>query len=262
MNCLIELSGIQKSYEKEDGGTNTVLRGLDLTVAEGEFVCIMGNTGCGKTTLINILAGVEKPDKGSIVFRGELCKKGIEREMQKHVGVVFQSDNLLPWRTAYDNVRLPIEIFYRKDRRKPGTRASVEHSLDMVGLIDAQKLYPRELSGGMRQRCSIARALVHNPDILLLDQPFGALDAITRKILNLEFLKIWHKTKKTCVMVTNSVDEAVSLGSRVLFMGSDGTFAQEVAVDIPYESRISGLSKLDIYLKLRAQCDAIARADA
>lgn len=254
-----KLSGISKSYETKDGLLE-VLGGIDLEVREKEFICIMGNSGCGKSTLIKIMEGIESYNKGELVLEGQPFKKGkSSKEIQKKFGIVFQSDNLLEWQNTYKNVELPLKVFGMK--KNIDTDKRVMDMLKLVGLQEYKECLPKELSGGMRQRASIARALVTDPDFLMLDQPFGALDAITRKTLNEELLKIWHTTQKTCVMITNNVNEALYLGNRVLVMSnSPAKIIEEIEVPLSYEERTHDIGLNAVYLELRAHLNQIVRS--
>ncbi|MDR1110752.1 MAG: ABC transporter ATP-binding protein [Deltaproteobacteria bacterium] len=214
-NDFFVVERISKSY-----GSNVVLSDLSLCLEPGEFVCVLGRTGCGKSTLLKIMAGIERPDAGRIIFRGKERAKKNTPLGQSRFGLVFQQDKLMDWRTVSGNVRFPLEIFGGKAGAgtKRDVMARVEEALEIVGLGKFKNLYPHELSGGMRQRVAIARSLVHDPEVLFLDQPFGAVDAITKVALSGELRGLWRRTRKTIVMVTNSVDEALSAGSRVAVM--------------------------------------------
>lgn len=219
----------------------------------------MGNSGCGKSTLIKIMEGILPGDEGSILFDGATPGSQVSKEMQRKFGIVFQSDNLLEWLSVYKNVELPLRVFGKKNKNE--NRKKVMDALTLVGLQDYSDCLPRELSGGMRQRTSIARALVSDPAMLMLDQPFGALDAITRKALNAELLRIWHTTQKTCVMITNNENEALLLGGRVLVMSNPpAKIIHEINVPLTYEERISGIALNPAYLKLRAELASIVRS--
>ncbi|MEM7335989.1 MAG: ABC transporter ATP-binding protein [Chloroflexota bacterium] len=186
-----------------------VLRDVSMTVESQAFVALVGQSGVGKSTLLKILAGLVEPASGHISL-------GDEQVSSENIGIVFQQDNLMPWRTAYENVRLPLEI---KGINGRNARHRVEEMLDLVGLSDAMHSYPAQLSGGMKQRVALARALAAEPSILLLDEPFGALDALTRERMGQELLRIWNAKPVTVVMVTHSITEAVFLADEVLVIG-------------------------------------------
>ncbi|MDX2020295.1 MAG: ABC transporter ATP-binding protein [Deltaproteobacteria bacterium] len=227
MACL-ELRGVAKSYGTGDSATH-VLRNINLKVEQGEFVAIVGYSGAGKTTLMSLLAGLLTPDRGEIVLNGKpMVGPGPDR------GVVFQNYSLLPWLTAYDNIMLAVNQVF-KSWSAEQKRAHVDKFLSMVKLTAAAKKRPHELSGGMRQRVSVARALASNPEILLLDEPLGALDALTRATLQDEIEKIWRENRTTAVLITNDVDEGILLADRIipLSAGPAATLGPEVRVDIP-----------------------------
>ncbi len=253
---LFELNAIRKQY----GSGNTlvtVLDKIDFSVREGEFVCIMGASGSGKSTLLRIMGGIEKQTAGKIRINNNWYKDGIPPMERRDFGYVFQQDNLLAWRTTEKNVNLPLEIFGYKGKQ---WKDRIAEMLDLVGLLNYKECYPHELSGGMRQRASIARALVHDPKALLLDQPFGALDAITRKELGYRLLKIWKETGKTVVMITNSVDEALLLASRIIVLSSaPAKICHIIENDIPYQDRDESLSDNFEYKRLHEQLSNIVR---
>lgn len=225
---ILELSGVCKSYG-EAGRRTDVLRDINLTVEEGEFIAIVGFSGAGKTTLISTIAGLCEPDQGSARLRGEpITGPGPER------GVVFQSYSLMPWLTVAGNIALAVDaVDARLSRAERDDR--VAHFVDMVGLAHAADRRPAELSGGMRQRVAVARALAMSPDILLLDEPLSALDALTRARLQTEIEKIWADDKKTVVMITNDVDEAILLADRIvpLTPAPGATLGPEFKVELP-----------------------------
>lgn len=197
-----------------------------FSVAPNEFVSIIGPSGCGKSTLLRILAGLVIPTSGRVLLDGEPL-----REPQRKIGFVFQHANLMPWRTALRNVMLPLEI--QAVPRAEAERKSRE-LLELVGLTDFADALPRDLSGGMRQRVALARAFVYDPEVLLLDEPFGALDALTRERMNWELLRIWEVRRKTVLMVTHDIQEAVFLSDRVLVMTPlPGRMKREVMIDLP-----------------------------
>lgn len=188
------------------------LQHIDLSIQDGEFVCLLGPSGCGKSTLLEILAGLQNPSSGEVLFDGESLK-GTDRRL----GVVFQDPSLYPWRTIARNVELGLEM---RGADKKERRERVQSYLEMVGLSGFEQKYPHQLSGGMRQRAGIARALANDPEVLLMDEPFGAVDHLTRLQLQDDLLEIWEKEKKTVVFVTHDVSEAVFLGTRVVLLSA------------------------------------------
>jgi NitT/TauT family transport system ATP-binding protein len=223
---FISISKLGKIYQAIGREPLEAISDISLEIAEGELVTIVGPSGCGKSTLLKILAGLLPKSRGEILIKGQPVE-GPRRD----VGMVFQSSVLLPWRTVFNNVMIPVEIL----RLDPWThRRRATHLLQMVGLADFAGQYPRELSGGMQQRVSIARALVHEPSVLLMDEPFGALDAMTRENMNLELLRIWTESLKTIIFVTHSIPEAVFLADRVVVLSERPTKVLEIVeVDLP-----------------------------
>jgi NitT/TauT family transport system ATP-binding protein len=223
---VIAIAGAHKTYAT---GT-AALAPVDLTVAPGEFVTLLGPSGCGKTTLLNLIAGLIEPDDGEIRWwGGDLAGTG---GRGRRLAMVFQSPTLMPWARIDANVRLPLDL-----SGAPGgeARGAVASALALVGLTDAARHFPRELSGGMQMRASIARALVTAPDVLLMDEPFGALDEFTRQRLDDELLGLWAARRLTVVFVTHSIFEAVFLSTRVVVMGArPGRVIAEVAIDEPH----------------------------
>ncbi|MDR1732480.1 MAG: ABC transporter ATP-binding protein [Synergistaceae bacterium] len=206
--------------------TLSVLEHFDLDIHEGEFLSLLGPSGCGKTTFLNILAGLDRYDGGEILVDDQPL-----RERSFNRGMVFQSYALLPWRTVIKNLEVGLEIrrVEKKERRKIARRY-----LDLVGLASCENQYPHQLSGGMRQRVAIARVLAYRPDLLLMDEPFAALDAQTRENLQIELLRIWEADKKTILFVTHSIDEAILLSDRVAFMSSrPGSIKEIIDIDLP-----------------------------
>jgi nitrate/nitrite transport system ATP-binding protein len=217
---ILELKGVYKGF-----GATPVLKRLDLSVAEGEFLAILGFSGTGKTTLINLMAGLDLPDAGEVVFRGQPVKwPGPER------GVVFQSYALMPWLTVAGNIALAVDAVSKGS--KADRAAMVAKYIAMVGLSHAADRRPAELSGGMRQRVAVARALAMQPDVLLMDEPLSALDALTRANVASEIEAIWSLEKRTVVLVTNDVDEALVLADRILCLNPDGTLGAAFKVDL------------------------------
>jgi NitT/TauT family transport system ATP-binding protein len=223
---LIEVKGLNKIYRTREGAAIDALKDINCQVAGGEFVTIVGPSGCGKSTLLKILAGTLRRTSGSVTLRGELVDGP-----SRNVGVVFQSPVLLPWRTVLQNVILPIEI----QKQDPATfKARGMEYLKLVGLEGFEGKYPNELSGGMQQRVGICRALVHEPALLLMDEPFGALDALTREHMNLELLRIWSEHRKTVMLVTHSIPEAVFLADTIIVMSPrPGRIAEIIPVALP-----------------------------
>ena len=255
-----KMNKVQKSYMTKKGRLE-VLKDISLTIKEHEFVCILGSTGCGKSTLMRIISGMEKCSDGDFVFFGQDASRGVPSSLQKNTGVISQSDNLMEWRTVYANVRLPLEVF--GGARGNAAEKSVLEQLRLVGLQDYKACYPKELSGGMRQRCAVARALVHNPSVLLLDQPFGALDAITRKTLNQELLKIWQERQNTIVMVTNNINEALTLATRLIVLSPiPATIVGELDIPLSYKERTQDLLINPEFIRLREQVNELVRGQA
>ena len=207
---IISAQSLSKTYSSRSRAKLVALDNVSFEVNEGDFLSIVGPSGCGKSTLLKMIAGLVEPTKGEIyVFQNQV------QEPISDVGFVFQSSLLMPWRTVLDNVLLPIELLH-KDKKHFVDRA--QELISLVGLAGFEKRYPRELSGGMQQRVAIARALIHNPSLLLMDEPFGALDEMTRDQMGIELLRITEKMGKTVLFVTHSIPEAVLLSDRVLVL--------------------------------------------
>lgn len=258
-NKVFSVKNIAKSFGTEkDHNYIEVIRDISMDIDEKEFIVILGNSGCGKSTFLKILGGIDSATGGSMELYGKDIGRQIPRDALKRFGFVFQSNNLLPWRTAEGNLRFNLNTMKLKG---PEWERRIDEMLDIVGLLDYKKVYPHELSGGMKQRVGIARALVHDPDILILDQPLGALDAITRKMLSYEILNIWKKTQKTIIMVTNNVDEAILLANRIfVFSNKPATITHEIRVDIPIEQRNHEIANNKRFNELREQINEIVRA--
>ena len=219
---MLTLSDVSKSY-----GDTPVLKDVSLEVAEGEFLVLLGFSGTGKTTLINLMAGLDAPTAGTVTYKGApVTGPGPER------GVIFQSYSLMPWLTVTGNVALAVDTVH-SGLPAAERAARVARYVEMVGLSHAAARRPAELSGGMRQRVNVARALAMDPEMLLLDEPLSALDALTRANLADEIERIWRETRKTCVLITNDVDEALILADRIVCLNPDGTLGAEFRVDIP-----------------------------
>lgn len=223
-----------------------VLKKINLEVKEGEFLAILGFSGTGKSTLMNLIAGLEMPDSGTLTYRGaRITEPGPER------GLIFQSYSLMPWLTVGGNVGLAVDAVFPK-LSKTKRQAKIDHYVSMVGLSHATGRRPAELSGGMRQRVAVARALAMNPEMLLLDEPLSALDALTRANLADEILDIWEKDKKTCILITNDVDEAILLADRIVPLNPDGTLADPIEVKIPRPRDRMAMNNDDAFKALRA----------
>jgi NitT/TauT family transport system ATP-binding protein len=223
---MIGISGLGKVYATASGQEIVALSDVHLDVADGEFVTVVGPSGCGKTTLLKILAGIMRRSSGSVLLNGQPIEKP-----SREVGVVFQQPILLPWRTVLSNMLLPVELQHRD---KEAHVARAHQYLEMAGLSGFADKYPNELSGGMQQRVGIGRALVHDPSVLLMDEPFGALDAMTRDTMNIELLRIWDESRKTVLLITHSIAEAVLLADRVVVMSPrPGRIVEVVDVDLP-----------------------------
>jgi nitrate/nitrite transport system ATP-binding protein len=225
---ILEMRGVAKGYGT-GGGRSEVLRNINLSMNKGEFVAIVGYSGAGKTTLISMIAGLLSPDRGEVLLDGKkVAGPGPDR------GIVFQNYSLLPWLTAFDNVYLAVDQVF-SSWTKEQKRAHTMKYLKLVKLGDAGHKKPHELSGGMRQRVSVARALSANPEILLMDEPLGALDALTRATLQDEIERIWREERKTALLITNDVDEGILLADRIipLSAGPGASLGPEVRIDIP-----------------------------
>ncbi len=225
---MIEISSVSKVFGAGPGRV-AALQDIDLTVGAGEFIAVVGPSGCGKSTLMRLIGDLEQPTAGAIRVNG---KSPQQARLDRDYGMVFQAPTLYEWRTVRKNVELPLEVM-RYPRAEWKQRAG--EMLALVGLAEFHDHYPWQLSGGMQQRVSIARALAFDPTILLMDEPFGALDEFTRERMNLELLRIWEQTHKTVVFITHSISEAVFLATRVVVMTPrPGRIASVVAIDLPY----------------------------
>ena len=250
---LVALSGVAKQFAS---GT-VALSGLDLAIARGEFVSLLGPSGCGKSTALRLIAGLGAPSLGTIAWSGD--KPGARRNGLE-VGFVFQESTLMPWTTVSNNVRLPLKL---SGVAPDKVSARVGAALERVGLQNFSSVYPRELSGGMRMRVSIARALVTEPELLLMDEPFAALDEITRFKLNDDLLTMWQALGTTVVFVTHSVFESVYLSSRIAVMAArPGRVFSELAIDAPYPRSAEFRTSPEYVALCRRTSDALARAMA
>ena len=246
--ALLEIKHASKTY-RTGGSTTEVLADINLEIEDGEFVAIVGYSGAGKSTLIHFLSGLVRPDTGSVTLDGRPIQgPGPDR------GIIFQNYSLLPWLSVYGNIALAVDRLF-PDWSAAQRREHIERHIAMVNLTPARDKKPRELSGGMRQRVSVARTLAMNPRILLMDEPFGALDALTRATLQQETLQIWEADKKTVVLITNDPDEAILMADRVipLTAGPRATLGPSILVTLPRPRIRAELNENDTFKQLRAQ---------
>jgi NitT/TauT family transport system ATP-binding protein len=222
---VIRLDGVRVAYSS-GAGSVLALDGVNLHASDGEFVAVVGPSGCGKSTLLKLIAGLLRPDSGSVQVEGTEV-----RGPGGNVGVVFQSPLLMPWRSVLDNILLQVEV---RGRRKADFADQARQLIELVGLGGFAHRHPYELSGGMQQRVGLCRALIHDPRLLLMDEPFGALDAMTREAMNAELQRIWMERQKTVLLITHSISEAVYLADRVLVMGPrPGRIVGTVEIRLP-----------------------------
>jgi len=244
---FVEIQYLAKRYPDADGGELTVFENANFGIDKGEFVCIIGHSGCGKSTIMNILAGLDEASEGVVLMGDkEVAGPSLDR------GVVFQNYSLLPWRTTLKNITFAVQARW-PDWSKEKV---IEHSMkfiELVGLDGTEQRKPSQLSGGMRQRVSIARAFATQPELLLLDEPFGALDALTRGMIQEELIKIWTETQQTVFMITHDVDEAILLADRILLMtnGPHARIAESVKVNIPRPRKRMDIIHHDAYYLIR-----------
>jgi bicarbonate transport system ATP-binding protein len=226
-DSFLTIDNVSKIYPTKNGSF-TVLDGVNLTVQEGEFICVIGHSGCGKSTLLNMVSGFATPTYGEVKLQGkQITQPGPDRM------VVFQNYALLPWRTAFENIYLAVNAVHPQKSQAEKTSIVREH-LAMVGLADAADKKPPQMSGGMRQRVSIARALAIRPKVLILDEPFGALDAITKEELQEELLKIWNDHRCTVLMITHDIDEALFLADKLVMMTNGPAAKIGEVMEIPF----------------------------
>jgi len=249
MDTLLDISHIDMVFPTPEGGF-TALKDVDLKIKKGEFVSLIGHSGCGKSTVLNVVAGLYQATKGGVILGGrEVTEPGPER------AVVFQNHSLLPWLTAYQNVELAVEQVFGKTMSKPAKKEWIEHNLKLVHMDHAMYKRPNEISGGMKQRVGIARALAMQPEVLLMDEPFGALDALTRAHMQDSLMEIQNELNNTVIMITHDVDEAVLLSDRIVMMtnGPSATVGEILHVDLERPRDRLSLSKDAHYNRLRSE---------
>jgi NitT/TauT family transport system ATP-binding protein len=221
---FISIEGVSKTYELKDKSSSTALEKVNLSIEEGKFICLLGPSGCGKTTLLNMIAGFDRPSTGAIKINGNnVIQPSIDRI------AIFQNFGLLPWRTVIKNVELGLESKGFNENKR---REIAEEYLKLVGLLDYKKHHPNQLSGGMQQRIAIARALAVDPEVLLMDEPFGSLDAMTRMSMQNEIERIWQEKKKTIIFVTHDIEEAVFLADKIVVMTASPGKVKKI-IDVP-----------------------------
>ncbi|MEL6271642.1 MAG: ABC transporter ATP-binding protein [Chloroflexota bacterium] len=232
MPCRITARNVTVSYTAPDGDTLPALGPVSLVIEAASFVSIVGPSGCGKSTLLRVIAGLQPITRGAALLDDEVIEKPSRR-----VGVMFQDANLMPWRTVRDNIALPLEL---ANQPKETRYRAVEDMLPLLGLTEFPLSYPGELSGGMAQRVALGRVLIQHPDVLLLDEPFGALDALTREHISADLLRIWAQDRQTVVMVTHDINEAVLLSDRVIVLSPrPGKIVRDVTVDLPRPRKLA-----------------------
>jgi len=244
---FLVVENLIKSYPKKDGGEFVVLNGVNLTIGAEEYISVIGHSGCGKSTLLKIIAGLEKGSSGNVTLEGKLIRKpGAERMM------VFQNYSLLPWLTVRDNIRLAVDEVLKNANLAEKISIVNEH-LAMVNLTAAADKYPDEISGGMKQRVGIARALATRPKMLLMDEPFGALDALTKQKLQQEVLKIWESDRQAVMMITHDVDEAIYMSDRIVLMtnGPNATIGEILTVPFAHPRDRHAMRETQEYYDLR-----------
>ena len=246
-NDFLVVENLVKSYPQADGTASTILENVNLTIGPKEYIAVIGHSGCGKSTLLKIIAGLEKATSGTACLEGKLIRKpGAERMM------VFQNYSLLPWLTVRENIRLAVDEVCKKANRTEKISIVNEH-IAMVNLTAAADKYPDEISGGMKQRVGIARALATRPKMLLMDEPFGALDALTKQKLQQEVLKIWEAHRQAVMMITHDVDEAIYMADRIVLMtnGPNATIGEILSVPFAHPRDRHAMRETQEYYDLR-----------
>lgn len=253
---LLQVRELGKTFSGQGGPW--VLKNLSFSIGEGEFVTVIGPSGSGKSTLLNILCQVDIPSEGSILFRDRAIAgsgmNSINPGLDGNIGYVTQEDNLLPWRTCLDNVLFPLEV---QKTLTPQARRRAEGLMEAVGLTGFEKYYPHELSGGMRKRASLIRTLVYDPPVILMDEPFGAVDAQTRIQLQADLLKLWQQGRKTIIFITHDISEAIALSDRTLVLSrGPARIVGEHVIDIPRPRNIHDVFSMEAFPRLYAQIRA------
>lgn len=246
---FLVIENLVKAFPKPDGGRTVVLDNINFTIGAEEYISVIGHSGCGKSTMLRIIAGLDKPTAGRITLEGrEIRKPGAERMM------VFQNYALLPWLTVKENIKLAVDEVYKKATRAEKVDSINEH-LAMVNLTEAADKYPDEISGGMKQRVGIARALITRPKMLLMDEPFGALDALTKRKLQAQVLEIWENHRQAAMMITHDVDEAIYMSDRIILMtnGPEANIGKILTVPFPHPRERQKILKSQEYYDLRNQ---------
>lgn len=246
---FLVVENVVKAFKKPDGSDFVVLNGIDLTIGQQEYVSVIGHSGCGKSTLVRIVAGLEKPTSGIVTLEGKrIHKPGADRMM------VFQGYALLPWLTVRENIRLAVDEVF-KTANKAEKMSIVDEHIQMVNLTSAADKYPDELSGGMKQRVGVARALATRPKLLLLDEPFGALDALTRPKLQQQVIEIWENHRQAVMMITHDVDEAIFMSDKVVMMtnGPNATIGKILDIPLSRPRNTHELRETPEYYELRNQ---------
>ena len=249
MNTQLEISHIDMVFDTPKGPF-TALKGVDLKISKGEFISLIGHSGCGKSTVLNVVAGLYQASKGGVVLNGkEVTSPGPER------AVVFQNHSLLPWLTAYQNVELAVDQVFGKRKSKKEKQQWIEYNLELVHMDHALHKRPDEISGGMKQRVGIARALAMQPEILLMDEPFGALDALTRAHMQDSLMEIQQELNNTVIMITHDVDEAVLLSDRIVMMtnGPEATIGEILDIELARPRNRVELANDSEYVRLRTE---------
>lgn len=244
MSASVEISGVSKTYDRPGAPPVQALMATDLTLREGEFFSLVGPSGCGKSTILNMVAGLIPPTGGTLRIGGQVVTGPNPR-----IGIVFQKATLLRWLTVYENILLPVKV---AGMVTSDIETFARHLLELTGLIDFKDRYPTELSGGMQQRAAIVRALVHDPMVLLMDEPFSALDEFTRETLNDELLRLWNERPKTVLFITHNISEAVYLSDRVGIMSAKpGRLKEVVEVKLPRPRTPALRSRAEYYEDVR-----------